>query len=190
MQRVAVVLEEGLDVGHRDVGLAHEHRLALPAHRVLAQRVQPALALVGVDAGDADLLDEEGHGVHPESRRAQRQPEADDLRDLVADGGIGDVQVGLKGQEAVQVELSGLGVPGPLLRRGALLGRGVVAPHVVVAKGRRAIRARRAKPRVLVGGVVDHEVDDHAQAAVARVADGVDDVAEIAQPRIDRRGSR
>ena len=67
-----------------------------------------------------------------------------------------------------------------------VLGRGVVAPHVVVAIGRRAIGARRAKPRVLVGGVVDHEVDDHAQAAIARVADGVEHVAQVAEPRIDR----
>ena len=34
-------------------------------------------------------------------------------------------------------------------------------------------------------GVVDDQVGEHAQPAIARVADRLDDVAEVAQPRVD-----
>ena len=38
---------------------------------------------------------------------------------------------------------------------------------------------------MLVGGVVDHEVGDHPDAAVARGAHELDEVAERAEPRVD-----
>ena len=65
-----------------------------------------------------------------------------------------------------------------------LLG-GLVAPDVVGAIGRAGIGARRLEPRVLVGGVVDDEVDDHLDAAVVRGAHELDEVAEVAEPRVD-----
>ena len=38
---------------------------------------------------------------------------------------------------------------------------------------------------MLVGGVVDHEVDDHPDAALAGGADELDEVAQRAEPRVD-----
>ena len=57
-----------------------------------------------------------------------------------------------------------------MMRVPAYFGR-VVAPHVVVALARARRRAaRRLEPRVLVGGVVDDQLGDHAQAAPVRLA--------------------
>src|SRR5690606_7684055 len=55
-----------------------------------------------------------------------------------------------------------------------------------VAIGRIAIGTGRLEPRVLVGGVIDHEIDDHADAAIVRRAHELDEVAEGAEARIDR----
>jgi hypothetical protein len=137
-------------------------------------------------------LDEEVHRVHPEPGQAQLRPEAHDPRDLVADLGIRDVEVGLELVELVQVVLLGLLVQLPdaglLVGEDDALGRVgglLVGPDVPVALGRVAAAARLHEPRVLVGGVVDHQVRDHAHAAVVGRADQFDDVAERAQPRVD-----
>jgi hypothetical protein len=58
---------------------------------------------------------------------------------------------------------------------------GVVAPDVEVALGRALGRAARGlEPRVLVGGVVDHQLGDHAQAAPVRLVDEGAEVVERA----------
>ncbi len=146
VQGVAVVLEERRHLFHGDVALAHEHHVAAPAHRVLAQRVQPALARRRCRRARAlDLLHEERHRVHAEAGHAELEPEADGLGDLVADGRVGDVQVGLERRELVQVELARRLVPRPVLLRRAVLARRVVGPHVVVAV--RRARGRRTRRR-------------------------------------------
>ena len=185
MQRVAVVLEVGPDLVLIDVRLAHQQHVAAAPAGVLAQRVQPALPVAGVDVDAADLLAQERHGVHAEAGHAEREPEPDRLDDLVADGRIGDVQVGLEGREAVQVVLARAVVPGPVVLRRALLASRIVGPHVVVAKRRRAALPRGDEPGVLDRRVVDHEVREHAQTVVGGVADRLDDVAEVPEPVID-----
>src|SRR6202043_2575850 len=58
-------------------------------------------------------------------------------------------------------------------------------PDVPVAE-RRVLRASRiAKPGMLVGGVVDDEVDDDADAALPAAMGELDEVAERAVARID-----
>ena len=143
-------------------------------------------------ARHAHRLEHERHGVDAEAGQALLEPEPDHLRDLVADLRVGDVEVRLVGVEAVQVVLAGLLVPGPVgvLLVGeddvaGLLRRLLVGPDVEVAVGRVGVRARRLEPRVLVGGVVHHEVGDHADAAVARGADHLHEVAVGPQPRVD-----
>ena len=90
-----------------DVDLAEQHRVAAPAVGERAQAAQPFLRVVRVDLlGQPGGLEQRRHRVHAEARDAQREPEADDARDLVADRGIGDVEVGL------EVSRSGAGSTG------------------------------------------------------------------------------
>jgi hypothetical protein len=65
-----------------------------------------------------------------------------------------------------------------------LVGR-LIAPHVVGAVGGLRVLARGLKPRMLVGGVVDHQVNDHLDSAVAGGAHELDEVPEVPQARVD-----
>ncbi len=160
------------------------------------EAAQVAQQLVRVDerpARHAHRLEHERDGVDAEAAEALLEPEPDDLRDLVADLRVGDVEVRLVGVEAVQVVLAGLLVPRPVgaLLVGeddvaGLLRRLLVGPDVEVAVGRVRVRARRPEPRVLVGGVVHHQVGDHPDAAVARGAHHLHEVA-VASPAAGRR---
>jgi hypothetical protein len=96
------------------------------------------------------------------------------------------------GVEAVQVELPGLLIPRPVrvLLVGEddvarLLRRLLVSPHVKLAKRRVAVRARRLEPVMLIGGVVDDEIGDDPDPAVAGRADELDEVAERPERRVD-----
>src|SRR2546430_5074176 len=73
----------------------------------------------------------------------------------------------------------------PLFRSVAVaLGR--VAPHVEVAPAAARRRAARAlEPRVLVGGVVQHELDDDPQPAPMRLLEEDLEVVERAAVRMD-----
>jgi hypothetical protein len=66
-----------------------------------------------VAAVAADELDQEGGGVDAEARDAERDPKARDLEDLVPDGRVRDVEVGLVVIEAVEIKRLGCLVPGP-----------------------------------------------------------------------------
>ena len=126
----------------------------------------------------------------PASPTCSQKP--DGLGDLVAHRRVREVEVRLVGVEVVEVPLAGRVVLGPdavlLVGEDDLVrgvGRRVGPPDVVVpvAVGRAA--SRRLEPRVLVGGVVDDQVGDHADAAVARGPDQLDEVAVGAEPGVD-----
>ena len=134
-----------------------------------------------------------GHGVDAEPRQALLQPEAGDLRDLVADLGVGDVQVGLVAVEAVQVPLPPPAVVGPV--RVLLVGEDDVA-GLLLAASRRARRTSRGTGESREGaplwnhgcsdrGVVDDEVGDHAHPAVVGRAHHLGEVAEGAEAGVD-----
>ena len=175
-----------------EVDLAQQHRVAGPAGQALAQRAQ-----VGVRVGEqlvvlAHRLQQERHGVDPEAGQPDLEPEPHHLRDVVADRGVGDVQVRLVLVEVVQVVLLGLLVelPDALLRvreHRLLLraGRRLVDPDVVVAELRVPAGARVLEPGVLVRGVVHHHVGDHPDPAVAGGPDHLDQVAVVAEARVD-----
>lgn len=184
--RTAEVLQL-LVVGQVD--LAQQHRLAAAppeeALQVAEERVRVAHVLT------LGRFDEEGHGIHAETRDAQLHPEADDLRDLVADLRVGDVQIGLVPVERVQEVLLGLLVVLPdrifLAREDHVrcIGGSLIGPDVEVAVGRGAAAAGGDEPRMPVGGVVDDEVDDHADAAIPRHPDDLHEIAVGPQPRVD-----
>jgi hypothetical protein len=112
--------------------------------------------------------------------------------DLVADPGVDDVQVRHALVEAVQVPLAGalveLPVGGLLAGEaevlGALGGR-LVGPHVEVTVRGVAVGPGRLEPRVVHRGVVDDQVGDHPDAALAGGAQELDQVTQAAQPRVD-----
>jgi len=177
----------------RQVHLAEQDRVATapaeegPQLLEVVVRVPRHVVGLGVDVGD-----QERHRVDPEARQPDLQPEADALGDLVAHRRVGEVEVGLVAVEVVEVPLAGLLVVGPdavlLVREDDLvLGvrRGVGAPNVVVAVGVVLAAARLQEPRVLVGRVVDDQVRDDADAAVARRSHQLDEVAVGPQPGVD-----
>ena len=193
LELVAVLVAEELALlRRREVDLAHEHRLAGTAADVaphVPQQLVRVLTRAGVRAG---RLDQERHGVDAEPAQPLLEPEADHLRDLVAHLRVRDVQVRLVRVEAVLVPAPRLLVEGPVrvLLVGehdvaGLLLRLLVAPDVEVVEGRLWPAPRLLEPRVLVGGVVDDEVGDHADAALARGAHHVGQVAVRAEPRVD-----
>ena len=192
MQLVAVlVAEERALVGGRQIDLAHEDRVTPAAAHEAAQVAHEVVGVGERALRHADRLEQERHRVHPEPGETLREPVADDLGDLVADLGGGDVQVRLVRVEAVQVPLARLLVIGPvrllLVREDHVAGllRGLlVGPYVEVVERRVAIAAR-PEPRVLVGGVVDHEVGHDPDPAVARGPDHLGEVARRAEPAVD-----
>ncbi len=116
-------------------------------------------------------LDEIGHGVEPEAVHSHlRQPEAGDVARLLAHGGSFVVQVGHPAPEdgvVVLVAQRGLVphvlAPRPLRRR---LARREPEP---AAMGRRRIAERLLEVRVLARRMVQHEVHQHADAALVRL---------------------
>ena len=114
------------------------------------------------------------------------------------DCGIVEVEIGLMGVEAMPVVRLGDRIPGPVrglevleddARVAVALGR--VAPDVEVAPAAARRRAPRAlEPGVLVGGVVDDQLGDHAQPAAMRLAQERAEVLERAVVRMHARGSR
>ena len=125
---------------------------------------------------------------------AHVQPEPHDVEDRLEHGGVVEVQVRLMREEAVPVVLVGLSVERPvgLLGvheddAGASVLRVGVAPDVVVAFGR-ALRGVPCplEPGVLIRGVVDHQLCEHADV---EPVGGVEEALEVVQRpvhRIDR----
>ena len=114
VQLVAVlVTEEATLLGRRQVDLAEQDRVAGAARQEGAQVAQVVVRVELHLVEGAVRLEQERHGVDTEPGQSLRQPEPDELADLLAHGEGGDVEVGLMAVEAVQVVLAGLGVVGP-----------------------------------------------------------------------------
>jgi hypothetical protein len=116
--------------------------------------------------------------VDAKARDPAVEPEAQDVVERCADLLVPPVQVGLLGQEVVQVHLPGglVELPGraaehaaPVVRR--LAAGAWVAPDVPVAPRRLARGAGLGEPSVLVAGVVGDEVEQHLHPALARARD-------------------
>ena len=147
--------------------------------------LQQSVGLGQVLAVGALALVEVGHGVEPHAVDAHVEPEVHHLEHRLAHRRLVEVQVRLVGVEAVPVVGAGHRVPGPVrgfevleddARLAVALGR--VAPDVEVARQRARRRAAGAlEPGVLVGGVVDHQLGDHPQAAAVRLAQEAPEVA-------------
>ena len=185
------VREEVERLGERDVVRLADYAavIALRAAAVEAQvivQIRPVHVLfepvrrrpAGQFVREAGRLRDIDDGVLAEAVHAELEPEAHDIRDLAAHGGVVVVEVGLLLREDVQVVFAQLLVvfPGlaaeeavPVVR---LLARAVeaaagLAPEVVVAV-RVVPVAAEPEPLVLRRGVVYHEVHDYAHPALMR----------------------
>ena len=124
-------------------------------------------------------LHQVGHGVEPQPVDPEIEPEAQDRQHLLQHARIVEIEIGLVRIEAVPVIGAGDRVPGPVgplgideddARAGVFLV--VVRPDIEVALRRAGLRPPRAlEPRMLVGGVVDHQLGDHPHAARMRRGD-------------------
>ena len=144
------------------------------------------MGLGDVFAIGAVALDEVGNGVETESVDAHVEPEAHGLEDFFHDARVVEVQIGLMGEEAVPVVLLRDFVPGPVGFFGVgeddagafeeLVG---VAPDVHVAFGRAFGSATGGlEPGMLIGGVVDDELDHDLHAALVG---GVEELLEVVE---------
>ena len=165
---VAEVLD---DVGRPLVGLGQQHPPGIAGVDLLADPLEEGVGLGEVLAVGALPLEEVGHGVEAEPVEPEVEPEPEDAEHRLLDLGVVVVEVRLVGEEPVPVVLLAVRVPGPVRPFGvgeddpgvgvALVG---VGPHVPVGPGVVAALAGLLEPGVLVGGVVDHQVGDDADA--------------------------
>ena len=125
------------------------------------------------------LLEEVRDGVQPEPVDAEVQPEAQGVEDRLLHPRVLEVEVGLVAEEPVPEVLLAHRVERPVRALGVDeddprvgVAGVVVGPHVEVAVGAVGIAAAGLEPRVLVGGVVHDEVDDHAHAAAVGLVAG------------------
>ncbi len=186
---VAEIFHVGLG---QHIGFGEDDGVALPPLQEFAERTQHVVLLDGLSHLRALGRDDEGDRVHAKAGDAELNPEPHDLEDLGLDMRVRGVEIRLEIVEAVKVPGACFLIPRPgrLLHAGkhhAGVGirRFLIGPDIPVATGRILRAARLAKPGVLVGGVVDDEVDDDTDAALPAAMGERDKIAERAVARID-----
>ena len=175
------------------VRLGEEHAVGEAAVDRAADLLQEVVRLLEVLAARALALEQVRHRVEAQPVDTHLEPVLDRAQHLAPDLGVVEVEVGLVRVETVPVVLGGDVVPRPV---GPLevaeddarvaVARRLVAPHVPVAIPAAARRAAGPlEPRVLVGGVVQHELGDDAQVAAVRLVEEAAELAEVAVRGID-----
>ena len=162
-------------------------------HRPHAALAQPRVVLRpgGGVVAQLAVLDDRVADVDPEARDPALEPEAQDVVEGVAHAVVPPVQVGLAGQELVQVVLAGLLVQRPRRpaeRRAPVVGHAAagrrVRPDVEVAVRSGPPGKGVLEPGVAIAGVVRDQIEEHADAAIARVGDQRVEILERAQIRV------
>lgn len=103
---------------------------------------------------------------------------------------MGEIQVGLVVIKHVAIILPSLFVPAPdaLLNAGKhgriVVFRRPIGPQIIRPPRRPGIASRRTEPRVLRGGVLDHQLNDHPQSQLAGAGNQLNHVSDSAEPRI------
>jgi hypothetical protein len=192
LHAIAVGAEVLRHLVHRHVRFGEQDRIALAPGQEVAHLVEELERSASAAAGRCGMLDQERHRIDTEPADAELEPEPHQLQDLLAYGRVRDVEVRLEVVEAMEVVALGLIVPAPHagLRAGkhhalVRVARLRSAPKVEVAVLRPGVAARLLEPRVLVGRVVDDEIDDQTDAMQARLVAERDEVTEIAEPAVD-----
>ena len=153
------------------------------------------LALDAVVRGvvaELGVVEEVVDRVEAEAVDAAVQPEAEGGKRPVLDLGVVVVEVGLRGEEVVQVVLLAPRVPGPggaaedgkpVRGRGAVMAG--VGPDVPVGLGIQPVAAAFGEERVLVRGVAEDLVDDDLEAQLMRPGDKGVEIGEGSEDRVD-----
>ena len=151
VRAAAAVIGDGVQILP---AFAHDKAILPDAARRVAQPGKERLvffAAAGVVAG---------HRVQAEAVHAHVQPVAQDALDFCAHLGAIEVEVGHGGNKAAFVIAS--------VRQRGIAALRLGLKVVVLPVGRRIALAGALEPGMLVGGVVDHQVDDHADAQLMR----------------------
>ena len=174
------VAEVRADVLRPHVGFGQQHFAGEVRVEPGAQLLQHGVRLGQVLARRALALDEVRDRVDTKPVDAEIQPELHHVPDLFANRRVVVVEVRLMAEEPVPVVGLRHRVPGPVRQLGvdeddahtaiAIVG---VAPHIPIATRVVGGAARFLKPCVLIGRVVEHELDDDAQPAGVRLAQEV-----------------
>jgi len=130
--------------------------------------------------------------IEPEAVDAALEPEAHDVEHRVLHIRIVEVEIGLLGEEIVEVILAAAGVPLPgataedgrpvVGRRTILLG---IGPDIPVSAGIGAAELALAEPGVFGRGVRQHLVHDHLHAERVGAGDQRVEIVEAAEEPID-----
>src|ERR1700733_3822176 len=138
------------------------------------------------------LRNDKWNGVHAKAGDSELQPKAHDLEDLSLNFRIGSIEVRLKIIKAMEVV--GLGnlvvVPGRLLYTGEHYSGGsilrlVLGPHIPVTILGLRIATGGLEPGMFVGGVIDHQVNQHAQSPLFAATSELDKVSKGPIARVD-----
>ena len=152
-----------------------------------------------VEVGQRGVLHQQRGRVDADAVGAAVEPEPQHVLELLADLRVVPVEVRLLGREQVQVPLAGRAVrvggagPGraaedglPVVRRQLAVRAPAGAEPEQVARGRAGAAVKRLdEPRVRVGAVVGHHVDDDADAERVRLADQLLGLGQRAEDRVD-----
>ena len=185
------------EIGHGIFGplvrFAQEHAVLELGVHVGPHFLQEPMRFREVFAVGPLALEEIRDGVQPQPVHAHSVPEIQRGEDRLAHTGIVVVEVGLMGIEPVPVVGAGHRVPCPVGRlevlendpgvRVALRG---VAPDIPVPPGAAGFGAAGAlEPGMLIGGVVDHQLGDHPQAAAVGLGQEFFEIPQGAVGRMD-----
>ncbi len=171
VEHVASVAEVGARVGeiarlgnHHSVGICVEH---------LAELTNEVFRLVE-KATVGRRFDEQRNHVTPEAIDTAIEPELRHIQSSGSDFGVSVIEIGLLRIEAMKVVLTAHRIELPrALAEARVLGaaahvgiRRRIRPDVPVGLRIRLVRAGLEEPGVLIGGVIEHQIDDHAHFSI------------------------
>ena len=139
-------------------------------------------------------LGDEGDDVLAEAVHAHVQPELHDALDLLAHLRVIHVEVGLLFGEQVQIVFvqplvvfpcAALEHARPVVRRTSFAAHGLARPpYIIVVIGVILALAALDEPLVLVAGMVDDEIHEHAHTALVRAVKHLTEYAEVSVLRV------
>ena len=190
---LVAVAEIGGDVFRPLIGFGQQQLAGRMGVELGADALDHRVGLGQVLVAGALALAQIRDGIEPEAVDAEIEPVAHHLDDGGEHVGVVEIEIRLVREEPVPVIGLRHRVPGPVRFLGVVeddAGAGVtlvgVAPHIPVARVRaRPAGARALEPGMLVGGVVDHQLDDDAQLAALGLLHEAAEILHGAEVGID-----
>ncbi len=174
------------------VGLGQQHLAGIFRVEPPAKLANDRVRLGQILAVGSVALDQVRNRVQPEPVHPDIEPELHHPPHGLEHGGIVVVQIRLVAEKAVPVIGFRDRVPRPVGHfrvqkndAGVLVAVVGVAPHIPIALGIVARAARFLKPRVLVRGVIQHQLDDHPDSALVRGFQERLEIIQLAVIRMD-----